>query len=43
MTKYEECVEISYTIDGEWALSLPKHCKILAWMLLPEPYEEEKK
>ena len=29
---------ISQTIDGEWALELPKHCKIIAWMPLPEPY-----
>lgn len=31
---------ISQTIDGEWALELPRHCKIIAWMPLPEPYQE---
>lgn len=31
---------ISQTIDGEWALELPRHCKIIAWMPLPEPYKE---
>jgi len=30
---------ISQTIDGEWALELPSHCKIIAWMPLPKPYE----
>lgn len=31
---------ISQTIDGEWALELPNHCKIIAWMPLPAPYRE---
>ena len=31
---------ISQTIDGEWALELPSHCKIIAWMPLPKPYKE---
>lgn len=30
---------ISQTIDGEWMLELPRHCKIVAWMPLPEPWE----
>ena len=34
---------ISQTIDGEWALELPNHCKIIAWMPLPAPWEGEKK
>ena len=33
---------ISQTIDGNWALELPKHCEIVAWQPLPEPYKEEK-
>ena len=33
---------ISQTIDGEWALELPSHCKIIAWMPLPEPYAERR-
>lgn len=33
---------ISQTIDGEWALELPSYCKIIAWMPLPEPYEERR-
>ena len=37
----DEWVDVSYTIDGEWTLELPRHCKILAWMPLPEPYREE--
>lgn len=32
---------ISQTIDGNWALELPRHCEIVAWMPLPEPYREE--
>lgn len=32
-------VYISHTIDGEWALVLPRHCKVIAWMPLPEPYQ----
>ena len=31
-------VYISQTIDGKWALELPRHCEITAWMPLPEPY-----
>ena len=34
---------ISQTIDGEWALELPNHCKIIAWMPLPAPYREGEK
>lgn len=33
--------DISQTIDGEWALELPRHCKITAWRPLPEPYRED--
>ena len=33
-------IYISQTIDGEWALELPSHFKIIAWMPLPEPYKE---
>lgn len=33
--------DISQTIDGEWALELPSHCKIIAWMPLPLPYQGE--
>lgn len=33
--------DISQTIDGEWALELPKHCEIAAWKPLPEPYRED--
>ncbi|MBO7423062.1 MAG: DUF551 domain-containing protein [Oscillospiraceae bacterium] len=33
--------DISQTIDGEWGLELPRHCKITAWKPLPEPYREE--
>lgn len=36
----DEWVDVSHTIDGEWVLELPRHCKILAWMPLPEPYKE---
>ena len=32
--------DISQTIDGKWALELPRHCKITAWRSLPEPYKE---
>jgi hypothetical protein len=35
--------DISQTIDGKWALELPRHCKITAWRNLPEPYREEVK
>ena len=35
--------DISQTIDGEWALELPRHCKITAWMPLPEPYRAERR
>ena len=31
-------VYISQTIDGKWALELPRHCEIAAWMPLPKPY-----
>lgn len=37
----DEWVDVSHTIDGEWVLELPRHCKILAWMPLPTPYREE--
>lgn len=33
--------DISQTIDGEWALELPRHCKITAWRPLPESYRED--
>lgn len=32
-------VYISQTIDGRWALELPRHCEITAWRKLPEPYK----
>lgn len=35
-------IYISQTIDGEWALELPSHCEIIAWMPLPEPYKERR-
>ena len=31
-------VDATHTIDGEWILELPRHCKITAWQPLPEPY-----
>ena len=34
-------VYISQTIDGMWALELPRHCEITAWCELPEPYKEK--
>lgn len=34
----DEWVDVSQTIDGEWRVELPRHCKIAAWMPLPEPY-----
>jgi hypothetical protein len=34
-------VDVTYTIDGEWACELPKYCKIVAWMPLPECYRED--
>lgn len=37
----DEWVNVSCTIDGKWTFELPRHCKILAWMPLPEPYEGE--
>ena len=37
----DEWVDVSQTIDGEWVLELPRHCKVVAWMPLPEPYQEE--
>ena len=33
--------DISQTIDGEWELELPRHCKITAWKPLPEPHKAE--
>lgn len=33
-------VDMTYTIDGEWVCELPKYCKIVAWMPLPEAYRE---
>ena len=35
-------VYISQTVDGEWQLELPRHCEIIAWMPLPEPYKERR-
>lgn len=32
-------IGISQTIDGNWALELPRHCEITAWMPLPEPWK----
>ena len=37
----EELVDTSYTVDGEWMLELPRYCKIVAWMPLPEPWKGE--
>ena len=37
----DEWVDVSQTIDGEWKTELPRHCEIVAWMPLPEPYREE--
>ena len=34
-------VQVSQTIDGTWALELPRYCKVLAWMPLPSPYQPE--
>lgn len=34
-------LDISHTIDGEWALELPRYCEIIAWMPLPAPYRKE--
>lgn len=36
----DEWVYVTQTIDGEWRIELPRHCKIIAWMPLPEPYKE---
>ena len=36
----DEWVDVSQTIDGEWRIELPRHCKIVAWMPLPKPYKE---
>ena len=33
-------VQVSQTIDGTWALELPRYCKVVAWMPLPECYRE---
>ena len=37
----DEWVDVAQTVDGEWALELPRDCKVIAWMPLPEPYQEE--
>ena len=37
----DEWVDASYTIDGEWTLELSRDCKVIAWMPLPKPYQEE--
>ena len=34
-------VDMSFTVDGKWTLVLPKYCKIIAYMPLPEPYKAE--
>ena len=39
----DEFVDTSYTVDGEWMLELPRYCKIVAWMPLPEPWKGEQK
>lgn len=36
----DKWVDMTYTIDGEWACELPKYCKIVAWMPSPECYRE---
>ena len=36
-------ISMSYTIDGKWALELPRCCEIVAWQPLPEPYQMEVK
>lgn len=36
----DEWVDVSQTIDGEWRIELPRHCEIVAWMPLPEPYKD---
>ena len=36
-------MDVSQTIDGNWILELPRHCEIVAWMPLPEPYRKEVK
>ena len=33
-------VDVTYTMDGEWMLALPRYCEIVAWMPLPEPYKD---
>ena len=35
-------VYVANTIDGEWILDLPRHCEVIAWMPLPEPYAERR-
>ena len=35
-------IDISQTIDGQWALELPGHCEIIAWIPLPEPYTKRR-
>lgn len=34
-------VDMTQTIDGEWACELPKYCEIVAWMPLPDPWKGE--
>lgn len=33
-------VDVTQTVDGEWALELQQHCEIIAWCPLPKPYRE---
>lgn len=35
----DEWVDISQTIDGNWTLELPRHCKITAWRPLPPAFK----
>ena len=37
----DEWVDVAQTVDGEWALELPRDCKVIAWQPLPSPYREE--
>lgn len=32
-------VDMTQTLDGEWACELPKYCEIVAWMPLPEAWK----
>jgi hypothetical protein len=34
-------VYVSQTLDGKWNLELPEYYEVIAWMPLPEPYQEE--